>query len=168
MRHFKFGLCLLLIVAAGCTKSFPRYGAAGERPAGQSHSVQSRHSVNATIKLGRILQEYLGKPYAGRSRFDPGLDCSLFTSEVFKKYSKIQLPRTSEDQFKDGKPVNSGELAFGDLVFFRTDGSGISHVGIYVDFGEFIHASTSNGVIISKMSEKYWEKRFVGARRVLE
>jgi len=168
MTHLQFGLCLLLIIVLGCTKSYPRYGSVEERPSGQSKSVQSNHSVNSSIKFGRILQEYLGKPYAGRSRFDPGLDCSLFTGEVFKKFAKIQLPRTSEDQFKAGGPVNSGELAFGDLVFFRTDGNRISHVGVYIGHDEFIHASTSNGVIISKMGEKYWAKRFMGARRVLE
>ncbi len=166
MKHFNIGLCLIVIISVGCTRSYPRYGSGGESPSGESRPVPSQNSVNTTIKLGRILQEYLGKPYAGRSRYDPGLDCSLFTGEVFKKYAKISLPRTSEDQFNAGSPIKNGQLAFGDLVFFRTDGNGISHVGVYVGNDEFIHASTSIGVIISKLDEKYWAKRFMGARRV--
>jgi len=159
-------ICLVLTAVVGCAKSYPRYGSTGEIPRASGQSSNSGGSTNATIKLGRILQEYLGKPYAGRSKYDPGLDCSLFTSEVFKKYAGIQLPRTSEDQFKTGAPVNKDRLAFGDLVFFQTDGPGVSHVGVFVGHDEFIHASSSNGIIISSLKEKYWSKRFMGGRRV--
>jgi len=160
---------LFLLFFSNCTKSGLRYGSSGaERPASNGTAVKSQSSTNSTIRFGRILQEYLGKPYAGRSRFDSGLDCSLFTGEVFKKYAKIQLPRKSEDQFQSGASVNGHDLQFGDLVFFQTDGKAVSHVGVYVGHNEFIHASSSSGVILSGMNEKYWSKRFVGARRVLE
>lgn len=169
MKLTRFAVWLLFLVAIGCAKSSFRYGSSGaDRPSQTEYSSKSPNSINETIHFGRILQEYLGKPYSGHSCFDPGLDCSLFTSEVFKKYAKIQLPRKSEDQFKSGSAVNNNELSFGDLVFFNTDGKSVSHVGIYVGFDEFIHASTSNGVTLSKMDEKYWSKRFVGARRVLK
>jgi cell wall-associated NlpC family hydrolase len=158
---------VLLILAVGCTPN-PRYrNGGGEMPA-ESKSTVSHRSTNSAIRFGRILQGYLGKPYAGSSRFDPGMDCSLFSGEVFNKYAKIKLPRTAEDQFGAGKPVDRGHLQFGDLVFFDTNGKKISHVGIYVGNNEFIHASTSNGVIISNLNEKYWSKRYLGARSVLD
>jgi len=168
MTFLRITFFVLIFATLGCSPSSPRYGAAESRPTNQGRTVQSRSSINSTISFGRILQVYLGKPYAGRSRYDPGMDCSLFTGEVFKKYAKIDLPRKSEDQFKTGDPIKNGQLDFGDLVFFNIDGRGVSHVGVYVGHDEFIHASTSNGVIISGMNEKYWAKRFMGARRVIK
>lgn len=162
------GFIFLMLLFSNCTNTSLRYGSAGgERPVSSGTALKTHTSTNSTIRFGRILQGYLGKPYAGRSKYDSGLDCSLFTGEVFKKYAKIQLPRKSEDQFQSGAPVKGNDLQFGDLVFFQTDGSGISHVGVYVGYNEFIHASSSSGVILSSMGEKYWAKRFVGARRVL-
>lgn len=81
------------------------------------------------------------------------------------------MPRISRDQAKEGKEVRLREVREGDLVFFKTSGSGISHVGIVenVENGVvfFIHSSSSKGVIISSLEETYWNKRFVKAVRVL-
>ena len=81
------------------------------------------------------------------------------------------MPRISRDQAKEGKEIRLRDVQEGDLVFFKTSGSSISHVGIVenVKNGEifFIHASTSKGVIISSLEEIYWNKRFVKATRVL-
>lgn len=160
-------ILLFTILVVGCSP-YPRYRSDGpsqpHRPAGKS----SKQSVNRKIEFGRILQEYLGRPYRGRSRTDPGLDCSLFTSEVYKKYNKTQLPRTAANQYKTGKPIERHKLKFGDLLFFKTDGKKVSHVGIYTGHEEFMHASSSNGVIITSLKNKYWSKRYIGARRVVE
>ncbi|MCH9025253.1 MAG: C40 family peptidase, partial [candidate division Zixibacteria bacterium] len=67
-----------------------------------------------------------------------------------------------------GQPVSKSKLRFGDLVFFKTDRKKVSHVGIYMDYDEFMHASSSNGIIITSMKNKYWSKRYIGARRVVE
>jgi len=98
----------------------------------------------------------------------PGVDCSLFTREVYKRFNGTELPRTARDQYRQGRPVNYRRLAFGDLLFFRTDRNQVSHVGIYIGHSEFMHASTSLGVIISGLGEKYWAERYVGARRILQ
>jgi cell wall-associated NlpC family hydrolase len=169
MRVFALYILVLFVSLTGCTpagryKSGP--AVAPEEPPKQTESSESNYDTDDFMRLGLILRDYLGRPYRGTSKYDPGLDCSRFTSEVFRKFDNIELPRTAAQQFEMGRPVHRNQLLYGDLVFFNTDG-GISHVGVYVGNGEFIHSSSSNGVIISKLSETYWSKRFVGGRRIL-
>ena len=166
MRCYTFGALVLFVAMMGCT-SYPRYRTGGvERPM-EVVLTDSTLSTNDYIRLGLILQDYLGKPYRGKSIFVRGVDCSLFAREVFKQFHEIELPRTVHEQYKAGREIPYGHLAFGDLVFFRTERNKVSHVGIYVGDNRFIHASTSRGVIISSMNEKYWAQRYAGGRRVL-
>ena len=160
------------MVIAGCT-GYPRFRGNDpvERPS-RTTSLLPRQaadfSTSEFVRLGLILQSYLGKPYAGHSQYEPGIDCSLFTREVFNAYNKLQLPRTAAEQFRNGQPVARGDLRYGDLIFFKTDGTSISHVGVFLGYDSFIHASSSRGVIISQIDETYWARSYVGARRVLE
>ena len=71
------------------------------------------------------------------------------------------------EQYNVGTWVSKANLRPGDLVFYNTSGSGVSHLGIYIGNGQFIHASTSKGVMISEISNSYWSARYYGARRVL-
>jgi cell wall-associated NlpC family hydrolase len=119
------------------------------------------------IELGRIIQSHLGTPYKGKSRTRDGMDCSSFTAAVFDEFNRTKLPRTAKKQSKTGQKVDRRRLRYGDLVFFKTSGSSVSHVGIYIGDDEFVHSSTSTGVIISNLKEKYWRKRYAGARRIL-
>ena len=108
--------------------------------------------------------------YGGTSR--SGMDCSglIFTS--FDQ-AGLQLPRVSRDMAAKGKSISLAEITAGDLLFFKTDKSSnsINHVGLIVSKHgnnvRFIHATTSRGVIVSDLTENYWRKAFVGARRVL-
>lgn len=158
---------LILLIIAGC-KAHPRYRKGGEERPAQVEYVSDKITTNDNIKLGLILQSYLGKPYKGKSKYEDGLDCSHFTYTVFKKYTRLDLPRKASDQFKSGQGIHFKNLKYGDLVFFKTDGKTISHVGIYLSDSDFIHASTSRGVIISSMKNKYWADRYKGARRIIE
>lgn len=160
---------VILLLFVGCAAGPPRYKKGGqERPGDISNTIDQRLTTNDNIKLGQILQTYLGRPYKGRSKYDPGLDCSHFTQSVFKQFNGLRLPRTAAEQYQTGDQVHLRHLKYGDLVFFNTVGRDISHVGIYVGHRRFIHASTSRGVIISEMKEKYWADRYVGARRIIE
>ena len=108
--------------------------------------------------------------YGGTSR--SGMDCSGL---VFKSFDQagMQLPRVSRDMATQGKAVSLAEIVPGDLLFFKTDKSSrqINHVGLIISKNGnevlFIHATTSRGVIVSNLTENYWRKAFVGARRVL-
>jgi|GEM_PF-428441 len=164
--HYIFGVLVLCATLIGCT-SYPRYRTGGAERLREVVHTDTKLTTNDYIRLGLILQDYLGKPYRGKSIFVRGVDCSLFAREVFKQFDEIELPRTVHEQYKMGREIPYGHLAFGDLVFFRTERNKVSHVGVYIGDDRFIHASTSRGVIISSMSEKYWAQRYAGGRRVL-
>ena len=110
--------------------------------------------------------KYLGVPYKYGGTTTSGFDCSGFTSKVFSDLG-IQLNRTSGSQYQQGTAVAKSDLQVGDLVFFNTSGSGISHVGIYIGDGKMIHSQTGQGVSYSNVNDPYyWGDRYVGAKRV--
>ena len=95
-----------------------------------------------------------------------GFDCSGFVQYVFAQALGIDLPDNSISQSEAGVRVARTELKTGDLVFFHTRGKGVSHVGIYLDNGRFIHSpSTGKRVRVDELSDQYWARRYVGARR---
>ena len=163
----KLSILVLLLIVVGC-QPHPRYRTGGEqRPSQVDIMRPKRMSTNDSLRLGVIMESYLGKPYAGRSIYEKGVDCSHLVQKIFKRYDNRNLPRTVARQWLIGDLVHRRHLKYGDLLFFKTNSKPVSHVGIYTGYGEFIHASTSNGVIISKLSEQYWSKRYIGARRIL-
>ncbi|MGN6479906.1 C40 family peptidase [Luteibacter sp.] len=95
-----------------------------------------------------------------------GFDCSGFVRYVFAKSIGLDLPTNSASQFLAGLSVKRTEMKTGDLVFFRTRGKAISHVGIYIDNGQFIHSpSAGKTVRVDSLNEAYWSKHFAGAKR---
>ncbi|SFN22102.1 C40 family peptidase [Dokdonella immobilis] len=95
-----------------------------------------------------------------------GFDCSGFVRYVFRQGIGAELPNTSSAQFLTGHAVARDAMRSGDLVFFRTRGKRVSHVGIYLGEGRFIHAPSSGKTVsVSSLSEHYWSRRFAGARR---
>ncbi|HZW83815.1 MAG TPA: C40 family peptidase [Candidatus Deferrimicrobium sp.] len=108
----------------------------------------------------------MGLPYRfGGNNPGESMDCSSYVQLVFKE-AGLELPRVTYDQFKQGQPIGVEQLQPGDLLFFSTNGSGPSHIGIYAGNGEFIHESPP-GVQVTRLDNPSYQKHFVGARRVL-
>jgi gamma-D-glutamyl-L-lysine dipeptidyl-peptidase len=117
----------------------------------------------------RTAERFVGIPYQwGGNTVVDGLDCSGFTKAVYNLCG-INIPRTSREQYKAGNPINKAELRDGDLVFFGASESSISHVGIYVGNGKFVHApKRGEDIKTASVEESYFERRFVGARRYIQ
>jgi cell wall-associated NlpC family hydrolase len=156
-----------MLAGIGCVP-YPRYNPEAEFTPREQRGNDQFMTSHEYIQLGMILQRQLGRPYAGRSKWEEGVDCSQYTRDAFREFNGLQLPRTVAEQFTQGTEVARSRLRFGDLVFFHTTRERVSHVGVYVGFNEFIHVSSSNGVTITNLSEKYWAQAYVGARRVLQ
>ncbi|WP_375140465.1 C40 family peptidase [Cohnella herbarum] len=124
-------------------------------------------SAFADSKLDKSVAPLIGTDYKYGGTTTSGFDCSGFTGYVFNELG-IDLPRSSRDMFSWEKAtkIADDELRAGDLVFFNTSGSGVSHVGIYVGNNKFAHAA-SKGVTITSLDESYYAKRYLGARRVM-
>ncbi len=117
-----------------------------------------RHQIIATAK------KYIGVPYVWAGSTPKGFDCSGFVQYVYKAHG-ITLPRVSRDQYTAGRWIAKHELQPGDLVFFHNgNGTAVSHVGIYIGDGQFIHASSSKGVVISNLYNNYYTAHYFGAR----
>lgn len=128
-------------------------------------------TANAATEKSKELinygEKYIGTPYlyGAVPYMTNAFDCSSFTQYVFDNFN-ISLPRTSFDQATEGTKVAKGYLSMGDLVFFKTNGSSISHVAIYAGNNKILH-SANKGVEISDLDTAYWSKYYVTARRVL-
>lgn len=108
-------------------------------------------------------ENYLGVPYRPGGTNPAGFDCSGFVLYVYDR-NGISLPRSAEDQFRNGRRIHMNMARPGDLVFFRTSGRRVSHVGIYAGNGRFIHApSSGKSIEYTSLDNSYWRKRFVGA-----
>lgn len=125
--------------------------------------------VARTTKLAALLARdalrFLGTPYVFGGTSAAGFDCSGFVQHVYAM-AGISLPRTADAQYDVGRPAVGGPH-IGDLVFFETYTDGVSHVGVYLGHGEFVHASSSHGVMVSHLSDAYWRERYVGAKRLI-
>lgn len=100
--------------------------------------------------------------YGGTGR--SGIDCSAFTGLLMSSVFSIAMPRTAREQYAVCEKLKEDEMQEGDLVFFNTRG-GVSHVGLYLGEGHFVHSSSSNGVTISSLDDSYYRKRFIAGGR---
>lgn len=148
--------CVILTTGCGSSKSGLR--------------TETESTANASLletQLRDVAHEWQGTPYVLGGTSKRGVDCSGFVQSVYSATFDIELPRTTSEQVRIGKSIDKTSLQPGDLVFFRPPGK-YNHVGIYVGAGEFAHASTSSGVMVSHLDETYWSKAYWTSRKILD
>lgn len=127
----------------------------------------ARNSKGEADELLSSAMGFLGVAYRFGGTSPTGFDCSGFMQYIFRKAYAVNLPRTSAEQASVGVAVSRADLQPGDMVFFRTTGSRISHVGMYVGNNRFIHAPrTGKRIEITSLSNTYWNSKYATARRV--
>lgn len=136
-------------------------------PIGEGEAEATKKLTDfTTTELRTTSSKYLGVGYVYGGTTTAGFDCSGFVRKVYSDFG-VELPRTARDMYEVGEPVKIGEIRPGDLLFYNTSGSGISHVAIYYGNGQMIHAQSGKGVSLSNFFDQYyWYDRFVGAKRV--
>ena len=128
-----------------------------------------RVDLNDTIEVKNVLNQQYADwrhvKYRLGGLSSEGIDCSGLVYRTYRAEFGVDVPRSTEYQSKVGKPVNKKQLKAGDLVFFKT-GITTRHVGIYIDKGDFLHVSSSRGVMISNMKNPYWSNTYWKSRRL--
>jgi lipoprotein Spr/probable lipoprotein NlpC len=112
-------------------------------------------------------QQWKGARYRLGGLSKSGVDCSGFVYLTYLQRFNLELPRTTINQIRAGRKIPKGKLQTGDLVFFKTKPR-VRHVGIYLDDNKFMHASSSRGVMISSLKNRYWEKRYWFSKHIPE
>lgn len=170
MRKITY-LIILLITFSACKSTKTNKVANNKTPEHQTEvkSTSDNKTINNIIETA---ETYNGVRYKYGGTTKKGMDCSGLITTAYNS-ENISLPRTTGDLSTTGNWVDVKEVQKGDLLFFATkkNSRNINHVGLVTDvrpgFVEFIHATTSSGVITSKLSDKYWYFAFVQARRIL-
>jgi len=117
------------------------------------------------IKLYEAIEDWWATRYRYGGTTKKGIDCSAFTSTLLNAAFGMNLARTARDQYDQCDKIEREDLQEGDLVFFNTRG-GISHVGVYLGNGYFVHSSVHAGVTINSLSDDYYNRKYIGGGRV--
>ncbi|MGS0676238.1 NlpC/P60 family protein [Shewanella sp. 125m-1] len=150
-------IVLLAAILSACSSAPPQSASSGK-----AQQLSSEKQIkNQLIQMHR---EWKGVPYRLGGMSKKGIDCSGFVVQTYQSRFGVQLPRTTEKQKDIGKSVSKSQLRVGDLVFFKT-GWSTRHVGIYIGDSQFLHASTSQGVMLSSLNNSYWKQKYWLSRR---
>ena len=149
-------LITLLLLLSACGSSPQRSG---------SNATGSNEKMNELVMYAMSLAD---TPYHfGGNTPENGFDCSGFVEHVYRHSLGMTLPRTTHELSRYGIAVNKNHLRPGDLVFYNTQHSPYSHVGIYIGEDKFVHApKTGSQIRVEKMNTEYWLKRYNGARHI--
>jgi len=122
----------------------------------------------SNLSLLQNIEKWWGTKYCLGGSTERCIDCSAFTQAIANDVYGTSLPRTSQEQYDSSDKIYTEDLQEGDLVFFHSGGrrKRVSHVGFYIMNNKFVHASTSNGVMISDLNDTYWKNRYKGAGRI--
>jgi cell wall-associated NlpC family hydrolase len=155
-------LVLMGLLAIGCgssrSTSVSVEGASTQPP---------RDAATVETRLRAAADRWASVPHKLGGTSKQGVDCSGLVQSVYRAEFQMSLPRTTDRQVRVGRAVSRSALQPGDLVFFR-HGRKDYHVGIYLSDGEFLHTSSSEGVVVSPLDRAYWTERWWQARRLLD
>ncbi len=162
--------CVLLLALVACSRSTVRSPPPPATAVAQHDwpQVTPRDAAAANAVLMRAIS-LVGTPYLyGGNTPEGGFDCSGLVNYVYRNMLDLQLPRSSRELAAwQGPRIAPGQLATADLVFFGSDGQ-VSHVGIYVGEGRFVHAPSTGGTVrLDHLDGSYWRRHYSGAKRVL-
>jgi len=150
-------LVLLTLMAAGCaTTTVP----------GSESAMATADGPSPAQMLRAEIQSWLGTPHRMGGLSRRGIDCSGLVVVLYDDLFDMRLPRTTTALMRSGRRVKKRNLSAGDLVFFKPTLK-YNHVGIYLGQGEFVHTSTSHGVMLSRMDDDFWRQSYLTSRRVL-
>ncbi len=117
--------------------------------------------------LYRFIDQWYGVRYKYGGVTSKGIDCSAFSQKLYGNIYSTNILRTARQQHRSSEIVKDyNEANEGDLVFFRIHRLRVSHVGVYLANGYFVHASRSRGVMISSLNDKYWQRRYAGCGKI--
>ncbi len=117
----------------------------------------------------RLIKEatrHIGEPYRYGGLSKKGWDCSGFVRTIYQKSLNIALPRTANEMYRLGFQIPYNHARPGDLLFFKIGRKNVSHVGIFMGNGKFIHVSKTDGVIVSSITDPYYRRHFLDLRRI--
>ena len=162
MRRLFFGAILLSIICLPACRSHRNKSIVSQR---EIHKYEEKLGISlpetSNIEFIKVIVPWLGSPYKYGGNSINGTDCSGFVSSIYSSFFKIELDRTSLLIYQNARKINKSEVKEGDLVFFKTDGKKVSHVGITITPNHFIHASSKKGVIVNSLIEPYYSKSFI-------
>lgn len=118
------------------------------------------------LKLYLFIDEWLGVAYKYGGKNKSGIDCSNFASTIYSNVYTKSLTGTSSSIFNQCTIISKNNLEEGDLVFFKIEGTKISHMGVYLQNNKFVHASTKKGVMIDDLDEDYYKKYYYKGGRI--
>ena len=156
-------ICLSFLILNGCGRRHKIVSIRAEQY--KVYSYQNSGNRAKVSLLKKHFSRWQGTKYRNGGMSHSGIDCSGFSVVTYRDLFGIKLPRTTTKQAERGRAVSKSGLRAGDLVFFKT-GRWQKHVGIYMEKGRFIHASTSRGVMVSNLKDRYWRKSYWKARRL--
>ncbi len=137
------------------------------KAAGRVNALGIERSPDDNEQLYDAIEAWMGTPYKYGGTTKEGVDCSAFVGHIYQEVYQRRLHRVANDMQQDATLITKSELREGDIVFFTNSKGRVSHVGIYLKDGLFVHSSTSRGVIISRLDDSYWSKHFYKGGRVL-
>lgn len=170
-RTYTIVLFLLMVMASCRSKNEVAKSNSGSGKELKNNSGKLSTTIGISEKdlsskqMYSFIEEWYGVPYQYGGDSKAGVDCSAFTKKLYLEVYKKNISRTAGGQYEQSEKIKSENMKEGDLVFFKIESAKISHVGVYLRYNKFIHASTKKGIVISDLSEPYYKKYYFSSGR---